>query len=66
MDEERVFKCIIEIPNGVKEINEKTFGYDYTITEIHIPESVKIIPMKCFEECYDLENITIRSEEHTV
>ena len=31
-----------------------------------LPETVKIIPMKCFEECYELTNITIPLNETRV
>ena len=60
------FKYKIEIPNGVKEIDENAFGRIWDLREIHIPETVKIIPMKCFEKCKHLTSITIQLNETRV
>ena len=52
----------IEIPEGVKEIDENAF-YGYDVVEIHIPQTVKIIPTKCLQFCDRLTNITIPLNE---
>ena len=57
LDNHYNFKYTIEIPDGVKEINEDAFERDYCIEEIHVPESVKIIPRKCFGNCRYLRKV---------
>ncbi|MBQ8196825.1 MAG: leucine-rich repeat domain-containing protein [Clostridia bacterium] len=53
---------IINIPEGVIQIDRKVFFENYAITEINFPSSIEIIGENAFEKCYNLRKINFPSD----
>ena len=54
--EQRVVKAIIN--EGVEEIEEFAFGGCYNLAEVHLPQSLKRIHRKAFQNCFAIRKVT--------
>ena len=49
----------VEIPEGVREIEEKAFMFCYDMTKVTIPSTVTKIPTACFYGCTNLKTVIL-------
>ena len=62
-------KIEINIPEGVKEIDENCFDDDdikFSLIQITIPTTVTSIPKNCLKYCYYLTNITLPLNQNQI
>ncbi|MBQ4122167.1 leucine-rich repeat domain-containing protein, partial [bacterium] len=57
-------KIEINIPEGVKEIDEDCFYGCNKLKQLTIPTTVTLIPKKCLQDCSQLTNITLPLNEN--